>query len=116
MAVKIRVDDLPYQEQQVVLNGITLYIRISYNTSYTRDPWVIDILDSNRDNILVGKRLTATTNISGVSLDLTELIDGHLFCVNTLGTRTPMNRDNFGTESPYQIHNYSNQEIEDETN
>lgn len=116
MAVKIRVDDLPYQEQQILLNGVTLYVRISYNSAYLRDPWVIDILDSNKDNLLVGKRLTATTNITGLSLDLTDILGGYLFCVNTIGTRTPMNRDNLGTEDVYQLHSYSNQEIEDAAN
>ena len=116
MAVKIRIDDSPYQEQQVILNGVTFYIRVSYNSSYLRDPWVIDILDSDKNNLLVGKRLTATTNISYLSLDLTELLDGHLFCVNTVATRNPMDRDNLSTEGSYQLHSYSNQEIVDATN
>ena len=116
MAVKIRIDDVPYQEQQVILNGVTLYVRISYNSSYLRDPWVIDIFDSNKNNILVGKRITATTNISHLSLDLTGIIDSHIFCVNTVATRNPMNRDNFSTDGEYQLHVYSNGEIDNATN
>lgn len=116
MAVKIRVDDLSYQEQQITLNGLTLYIRISYNGAYLRDPWVIDILDSDKNNLLVGKRVTATTNLTYHSLDLTEILDGYLFCVNTIGTRDPINRDNFNTEGVYQIRSYSRQEIEDAKN
>lgn len=116
MAVKIRIDNTPYQEQQVILNGVTLYIRISYNESYLRDPWVIDILDTNKNNVLVGKRLTATTNISYLSLDLTDIIEGHLFCVNTIATRESINRNNLSTDGSYQLHSYSNTEIENATN
>lgn len=113
MPLRIRVDDLPAQEQQITLNGVTLFIRFSYSGAHTRDNWVMDILDQNKDNLLVGKRVTSTTNLTYHSFSLTEILDGYLFCVNTTATRTPMNRDNFGTDKAYQIWYYSNEEIED---
>lgn len=116
MPLKIRIDDYPDQEQQITLNGVTFFVRLYYNSAYLTDNWMIDILDQNKDAILIGKRVTATTNINANNLLLKELLDGYLFCVNTTGTRTPINRDNFGTEKDYQIWYYSNTEIEDGTN
>lgn len=107
----IRVDDLDSQQQRVSLNGVTFFLQFSFSTAYTRDNWVMDVLDVNKDNLLVGRRLTSTTNMSNISLELTEQIGGSLFCVNTTGTRTPMNRDNFGTTKAYQIWYVSNAEV-----
>lgn len=108
----IRVDDLESQEQQVTLNGITFFVRFTFSTAYTNDNWVLDILDSNKNNLLVGKRITSTTNLSYLSTQLTELLNGYLFCVNTRGLRISMDRENFGTNLNFQIWYVSNEEIE----
>lgn len=102
--LKIRVDKgVESQEQQITLNGITFFLRFSYSTAYTRDNWVVDILDSNRDNLLVGKRVTSTTNLTYNSIDLTELLDGYLFCVNTKNSKSPITKDNFGSQEVFRI-------------
>lgn len=108
----IRVDDLDSQEQQVTLNGITFFVRFTHSTAYTNDNWVMDVLDSNKNNLLVGKRITSTTNLSYLSTQLTELLNGYLFCVNTRGLRISMDRENFGTNLNFQIWYVSNEEIE----
>ena len=111
MPIEINVDDESYQEQAVTLNGITFYLTISYNSVYKTNNWVIDVLDSDRNNLYVGKRITPFSNISSNSLELIESMNGYLFAVKLSGKKDYMDRNNFGTGKDFRLWYYSKEEL-----
>lgn len=113
--LKIRVDKLNAQEETVTFNGLSFIVRFTYSTAYTKDNWILDVFDAEGNNLLVGKRITSTTNLTHHSIDLTETLGGWLFCVNTRGLRTSINQDNFGTEENFQIWYVSQEDADNVT-
>lgn len=112
MPLQIKIENAASQEQQVTLSGNTFYFKVYYNNTLTTDPWVLDILDINRNVLLAGKTICPSVNLCSNLHPLIDALGGWIFCINTIKTRTPMDRDNFGTDKTYQLIYYTKEELE----
>lgn len=112
MPLRIRVEDTSFSETSLTLNGRNYYIRFRYHGGFTKANWVMDIFDSNRNNLLVGKRIQPSVNLTRHNLDLEELLNGWLFCVNVGGRRVDIDRDNLGNDKNFEIWYVSKDEID----
>lgn len=101
MTVQLKVDDNTYQEKLLTLNGNSLFITYSYNTRDNR--WYFDIVDRNDIDIISGVKILPDQNLTGKYLDVNNLLNGNIYCVNTRLDGTDITRDNFGTDKKFQL-------------
>lgn len=117
MATNIKVEDNPYQETLITLNGESLYITIMYNTSDDtantgKGSWYFDIANRNKEAVLSGVKIIPFQNLTGKYLHVNRLLDGALWCVNTKDGTSDIGRDNFGTDKDFRLWFISNTEAE----
>lgn len=117
MPSKIKVDDNPYQEKLITLNGQSLYVTISYNTSDdiydTGDGgWYIDLADRNKKAIINGVKILPLQNLTKRYLHVTDILGGALWCVNVKDSLSDIDRKNFSTNGKFQLWYFSTAEME----
>ena len=114
MPLQIKVGDVPYQEKLISLNSNSLFLTLSYNTRDSR--WYFDISDRNDISIISGIKILPSQNITSKYLNVSELIGGNIYCVDTKFSGTDVTRDNFGTDRQFQLWYYTKAEEDELTN
>jgi hypothetical protein len=113
MALQIKVLDNPYQERLITLNGNSLFFTISFNhRPGTVGRWFLDIEDRNGLPIMSGVKCLLKQNLVAGNLDLSAILSGGIYCVNTKTSDSGISRDNFGTDKQYQLWYISDAELE----
>lgn len=115
MATNIKIDDNPYQEKLITLNGESLYLTIMYNTSddYLNNgtgSWYFDLANRNKEPLLSGVKILPFQKLTGKYLHVNSVLKGGLWCVNTKDTTSNIKRDNFGTGREFQLWYISEEE------
>lgn len=113
MPLQIRIEDNPYQEKLITLNGNSLFITFSFNTRDNR--WYFDLVDRNAIDVVSGVKILPEQNLTGKYLDVASLLGGNFYCVNTKLDGKDVTRDNFGTDRQFQFWYFSEAEEEELT-
>lgn len=116
MSIRIKVEDNPYQEKLITLNGVSLYITIMYNTSDDVNDdgfgsWYFDLADRNKDNIVSGVKILPLQNLTERYLSVNKILNGDLWCVNVKDSSSDIGRENFSTDGEFQLWYFSEEEM-----
>lgn len=108
MATNINVDDAPYQEKLITINGESLYLTVMYNTSddfnnTDEGSWYFDLADRNKESVISSVKVIPFQNLTGRYLHLNTLLGGALWCVNVKDEFSDITRSNFGTSKKFQL-------------
>ncbi len=111
VAIVIRVEDNPYQEQLITLNGNSLFLTITYNTRDSR--WYLDLEDRNGKTVVSGVKVIPNLSLTGKYVNVNTIIGGDIYCMDLKRSSSDITRSNFGNNKQFQLWYYSNEEIKE---
>lgn len=88
-------NDVPSYKFRVALSGSLFTLRLRYNTRMAR--WILDVADSQNNDILVGVPLLINYNLTGRFV-IPGLPQGFVFCTDDTNQQTQPTRYAFGVD------------------
>jgi len=101
MAVKIKIENNTYFEQDVVLSGQSLLLELKFNTS--DEAWYLTVSDPSSNPIMAGLKIMPNQNITGRYPYLEGLPSGNIWCLRVQQSKEPLGRDNLGFDKIYEL-------------
>ena len=101
MAIKIRIPDSAYSEQQVNLADTVLTFTLKFNSR--NSAWYLDIKDAaNTSDVKTGIKVMPNQNLTGRYL-IDELQNGNIWCLRQQSTFDDIDRENLGINEAYGL-------------
>lgn len=101
MAIRIRVPDSAFSQQQVNLENTVLTFILKFNSRNLS--WYLDLKDaSDTNNVKTGIKVMPNQNLTG-RYNIPELTNGNVWCLRQQSTTEDIDRENFGLNRAYGL-------------